>query len=423
MTSAEILGPADPADRIVHLGVEAIDWTKQGDEWEHHACVSLEEGGRASVEGRRYNAMAHPFNEIIVSSFDDRPTASRFLYAPLDEGGVLVAVGVPLGADFDEQVIAEWGRASREGTRRLGAVNVAYEWTALLAPPAERLARDDHPALGQAASLGSFHLTPCDRSLREYLPSEDASLLSANVGVSWPIVVSGEHRGYSWPAAMKASAFELHRLAGLLSVLVDDCVVLRDAPRPIEFGPRVVPERLPWQHEMPKYAEIPLEPSATYLLPEWAEEAWQRLSTDARVASAQGAYHEGLQLQFRHPSIALVMFVAAAEGLAVRMSTTNHCAVCAEMTKLAERFRHAVDVVTSDPDVARRLGKAYGPRSQTVHAGKLHGPELSRGSFGFFWNDVTRDFERDVWAMRRVARELLRLVLTDGRAPEIVAAM
>jgi hypothetical protein len=402
--------------------VEAIDWATQVDEWEHHACVSLEEGGRASVAGRRYDATTHPFNEIIVSSFDDCPTASRFLYAPLDEGGVLVAVGVPLGDDIDDQVITEWARASTEATRRLGAVTVTYEWTALLAPPVERVARD-HPALRQPASLGPFRLNPCDHSLREYLPSERASLISANVGVSWPIVVSGEHQGYGWPAAMKASAFELHRLAGLLSVLVDDCIVLRDAPIQTAYGHRVIPDRLRWQQEMPKYAEIPIEPSATYVLPEWAEEAWQRLSTDARAASALGAYHEGLQLQFRHPSIALVMFLAAVESLAVRMSKTNHCAVCAGLKNSAERRRHAIDVVSSNPDVAQRLDETYGPRSQTVHAGKLHGPELSLGSFGFFWNDVTRDFERDVWAMRRVARELLRLVLTDGRVLEIVGEM
>ena len=78
MASNDIPGSGDRVDRIVTVGVEAVDWTTQADEWAHRAGESLGDGGRATVTGSRYDATTQPFIEITVSSFDDHPTASRF---------------------------------------------------------------------------------------------------------------------------------------------------------------------------------------------------------------------------------------------------------------------------------------------------------------------------------------------------------
>src|SRR5437588_10563612 len=105
--------------------------------------------------------------------------------------------------------------------------------------------------------------------------------------------------------------------------------------------------------------------------------AWDIAACDNGVDRALSVYHEGLLLKERHPSFALVAFTAAIEAVGTRIWEPPRCRACGVVMKSAERFRNALRLVA--PQKADDLGRLYGHRSKTVHAGHLHGSELFFG--------------------------------------------
>jgi len=233
---------------------------------------------------------------------------------------------------------------------------------------------------------------------------------SANHGVSWPILVEARHTGYNWDAASKAAAFELHRLGALLSLVFGECLVVREAPAPVEWGVRQVPDRLWWQHRADDEVSPSPEPRNVVTVSEWVAGAWQRMQQRPRLAHAVAVHHEGLRAQVEHPSLALVAFIASVEAVAGLLFKEERCSKCRNHRDVAARFRATLCLVTSDEE-SMRLGAAYAPRSSTVHQGRLHGSETTPtpGVVGFSWGqDPVREFEWGLWSMRGVSRDLLR---------------
>jgi hypothetical protein len=83
----------------------------------------------------------------------------------------------------------------------------------------------------------------------------------------------------------------------------------------------------------------------------------------------------------------------------------------------AERFRRALALVVPDENRRRALARAaYGQRSTTAHAGRLHGGEVAPGTFAhpsFFSRDEVLEFTRQLYAIRDASRNLLLHVLRD----------
>jgi hypothetical protein len=188
---------------------------------------------------------------------------------------------------------------------------------------------------------------------------------------------------------------------------------VREAPAPREHGVRRVPDQLPGQKLPDAHgSELP-EPQNVKPLPDWLPEAWTAMQARPAVGHAVDAHHEGLRAQVEHPSLALVAYIASIEAVSNMVFKRERCPECNTVTGVAAGFRETLKLVTDDA-TAKWLGTKYGPRSDTVHRGHLHGAETVRGAFGFLWNDPAREFESALWPIRSASRKLLILALRNG---------
>jgi hypothetical protein len=390
---------------VVSVGLESFDWRTQGDEWVHRVGECLAEIEGYTVTGHKYDGTTEPFIEFTGVGPDGATLDTRLVIIRLQEGVYVAIAGKT--EEPDEAAAEAWTQAARCATARLGSPGTEFRWTATFAPPSPRIGGAE-PTLKSDATIGVFRLVPVGHPLYEILP-QAASLASVGPSVSWPILIEAHHEGYNWDAASKKAAFELHRLSALLSLAFGECLVVRQAPAPIERGVRQVPDRLWWQQSgYEGDTSPPPEPRNVVTVPDWVPDAWQRMQKRPKLAHAVTAYHEGLRAQFAHPSLALVAFIASVEAVANTLFKEERCPKCGAHRGVAARFRAAVRLVTTDEE-AERLGAVYSPRSRTVHQGWLHGGETMPGVLGFSWGeDPVREFERDVWGMRTVSRDLLR---------------
>jgi hypothetical protein len=397
---------------IVEIGVESVDWKTQGDEWLHRVSECMRDIKGFGITGHKFDTTTAPFIEVTSTRSDGTTNDTQFLIVPLD-AGLFVAVGSRADDQPDEAAAGAWAQAARCATERLGSRGTEFEWTALLGPPAVRISGAE-PAIDGEAMIGPFHVASAEQPMREMLPPHTPSLHSAGQGISWPILVEGRHEGYNWPAAAKKAAFELHRLAALLSLALGDCLVVRDGPAPHDWGVRQVPEQIWWQKETDGVEpdDPPTQPRNLTAVPDWLPGAWTVMQNRPKLGYALDVYHEGLRAQLEHPSLALVAFVASVEAISNMLFITERCSECGSHKGVAARFRATLRLV-ADEATAEQLGKAYSPRSRTVHQGRLHGAETTQGAHGFSWNDPAREFEWGLWAMRKASGDLLRLALRD----------
>jgi hypothetical protein len=127
------------------------------------------------------------------------------------------------------------------------------------------------------------------------------------------------------------------------------------------------------------------------------------------------AYYEGLLLLDKHPSLALIAFVATIEAIGEKLVRSERCSSCGTVLRSGDRFRTALRLAVSEPE-AKILEKVYGPRSRTAHSGRLHGSEPWRGAPPlptFFTLGAAERFEVEIGQLGRAAAILLRLVLQN----------
>jgi len=389
---------------VAPVGVESFDWSKQGDEWVHRVSECMVEMGSFSVTGHKYDDTTKPFIEF-TGAQRRVPLDTRLVIIPR-EAGVFIAVAGKT-EELDEVAADAWVQAARCATSRLGTSGGEYHWTAIIAPPAIRITGAE-PAIEGETNVGGFRLVSGGQPLYERMPPQLPSFTSAGSGVSWPILVEARHIGYNWEAALQKAAFDLHRLCALLSVVLGECLVVREAPARIADGVRKAPSRLWWQQWGEDF-DASREPELRNVktMPDWASAAWQQMNSRPQLGHAVAVHHEGLRAQFEHPSLALVAFIASIEAVANLLFREERCSECNAHKDVAARFRATLRLVATDEE-ATRLDAAYSPRSRTVHQGWLHGGETTPGMFNFSWGaNPIRDFEWMVWGMRAASRRLL----------------
>jgi hypothetical protein len=366
-----------------------------------------------SIVGHKHDMTTGPFIEVSSTATNPAASDTQFLILPIEDG-LLVAAGTREGDIPDADAMEAWAQAARGATAALGAPGQPFDWTALIGPPYVRISGDE-VSLQTPGAVGPFRISSAGQAMWEILPPQQPSLMSYGMAVSWPILVEGRHDGYSWQPAAKKAAFDLNRLAGLLSLAFGHCLVVREGAAPVDWGVRQVPGRHPWQ-AWPENAQLgddADDPKNPMTLPEWVPTAWEILQQRPVLGHAVDAYHEALRAQLEHPSLALVAFIAAIEGVANTLFTVPRCEACGGNPGAAARFRAALRLVC-DEVTAEQLGKAYSPRSRTVHRGQLHGSETRPGATGFGWTDPVRDFEfGHLWGMRKASGDLLRRALQD----------
>jgi hypothetical protein len=391
---------------VASVGVESFDWSKQGDEWVHRVSECMTETDGFSVTGHKYDDTTKPFIEFTGAGPSGAPLDTRLVIMPR-EAGIFIAVAGKT-EELDEAAADAWAQAARCATLRLGTPGSEYHWTAIIAPPAIRITGAE-PAIDGEANVGIFRLVSTGQPLYEMMPPQLPSFSSAGSGVSWPILVEGRHTGYNWTAALEKAAFDLHRLCALLSLVLGECLVVREAPAPIAHGVRKAPSRVWWQHWTEDLdASAAPEPRNVKTIPDWASTAWQQMNSRPQLGRAVAVHHEGLRAQFEHPSLALVAFIASIEAIANLLFREDRCPECKGHKDVAARFRATLRRVATDEE-ARRLGAAYSRRSRTVHQGWLYGGETTPGMLDFTWGtNRVREFEWIVWGMRAASRKLLQ---------------
>lgn len=334
------------------------------------------------------------------------------LVAPLAEGGTLLVVGG--NEEADQRVVDAWVAAARCATARLGSPGEKFRWSAIIGHSPSRVGGSEFELEGEY-TLGGMQLCSAGQPLTEPGIQWQPTLFGGSIVRSWPMVVTGTHRGHNWPAASTAAALDLHRLCALLSVYGGEPVVVREAPIPGDWGTRAVPERPTFFHFGDMDAGAPAA-CPRVSLGDWVAPAWDRMARSIRLEQAVGMFHEGLRAHIPHPSLALVAYIASIEAVTNTIFKEVRCPTCDGHRYIGKRFRATVALVTT-PDDAKLLGNAYTPRSNTVHRGVLHGSERYRGAFpdmDVWARDPVLDFEwRVLQGMRTAARALLIRALQD----------
>jgi hypothetical protein len=402
-------------DWLIQVGVETVDPAKVGadwfDQWLHQVqrCLSEQVAGYKAT-GYRVDDTTRPFVELTATK--DAATVGTCLLVVRLNNLVAVFLG-GRDSDQDEAASEAWALAARCATESLGSPGQQFEWAALLGPPTPMIPGTE-VLLAAPIQVGPFRLSPLSAQVHErWIPTMYPSMHSYGIAHWWPILVEGASDGYSWQAASAKAAFDLHRLSALASLGLGLCLVVRESPRPRNYGLPSPPDRLGGLDER---SAAPTEPRIVLPFPAHLQHAWAELEKRPWLAAALGAYHEGLRTQLEHPSLALVAFIAAVEALSNRIFDESKCPTCHAHEHVAARFRSTLKLAVDDAEV---LGAAYGPRSRTVHQGKLHGIETTPGSSSMALHDPGRDFQwGTVKGMERAAAKLLVLALTGQLPPK-----
>jgi hypothetical protein len=312
----------------------------------------------------------------------------------------------------DEALCEAWIAAANAATGSLGSAGRIFEWTALLGPPTPGVI-GQFPPLAESVLIGQMTLTPQPDPVEEFGTSPTPSLSSFTTSCWWPILAEGSDTAYAWTAATKKAGFALRRLCAFLSVVLDACVVTREAPAPREWGVRKAPRRPSWQRDdVGPESKFPegSPPADQQMFPVEMVAVWDDLPKRPWLAHALEIYHEGLLTDFAHPSLALVAYTAAIEAIANHLFTASRCPTCNTHTLVAAKFRTTLRLVLTEEE-ADRLGQLYSPRSRTVHEGRLHGSEGMAGHFVFGYDNAELGFLAAVLRLRGAARDLLLLAL------------
>ena len=252
--------------------------------------------------------------------------------------------------------------------------------------------------------VGPLRLRSGGKRLVEYLRLEPLDLAGVTQFESWPLIVEGSweetSRGGSsggpeegllqeprWRIVERQGTSNLHRLCVLLSLVWGEPWQVRTSPKSLEQLPAEVPDSWPDPSQWPQSDDFP--PAEAIGLPDWLGAAWDQISADPHLAAALTAWHQGLLLTPRHPSLAHVAFVGAIEELSqsatletvVQGDLTPPCTVCGARPTASARFWSAAKQVASEDELAefKRLG-VLGYRGATAHGARFGGIETTYGS-------------------------------------------
>jgi hypothetical protein len=192
------------------------------------------------------------------------------------------------------------------------------------------------------------------------------SLRGGSGNTSFPVVIRGNARGYSWDVASSSATEEATTTCALLSLASGTFWRIREQPCPDQGQAVVIPE---WRWDSQGTApDVHLLGAAeTFDPPEWISAARTLVDSDDVFARSLLAYHQGLLLEQVSPSFALVCFTGSIEGIGVRETAES---------RNREQFRAGLRTALDETDV-NELVKLWKPRSSTAHSGKLHAGEGS----------------------------------------------
>ncbi|MDA0564835.1 hypothetical protein LG943_10940 [Streptomonospora sp. S1-112] len=403
------------------LGELEFNSTQEMDEWVElvKRCIGVR--GKSLGTGVFRDQSTHPFTEIRVIDAGEAWNAVA-ICARLRDSPHKMVIGVA-GRNYDEidseEKISFWVEVFNDAYHSLRSDKQRFRWAAVIGPKPNTISATGIK-LSAPAVIGGCEVASYERPLVEVVPPQVPSLYSMGFFRSVPISVVGYSEGRSWENSIPESSDDLQRVCALLSVAWDIPIIVRATPQPIVNGVIELPRYPPWSknpyEELTEGETFDDSHEKLVTVPEWLEGAYHRLRRKEkwrRVGRALDAFSEGLRLEYSHPSLALVSFVAAIEAISLIVFKDGTCPECCQYCKnhshIAKMYRATLGLVVDGEDL-KLLSQSYGKRSKTVHTGRMHGIEGRSNPYyvSLFTENEAMTFQwQEVYKLRNAARELL----------------
>ncbi|MFE9678709.1 hypothetical protein ACFYO5_32130 [Streptomyces sp. NPDC006259] len=397
------------------LGDFDVPWPTKGDEWISRISNYMTQNCGASGYGSSSGGDLGPFLEFTVTLGSEGERAdTRLLLLPQPGDRIQVwACGMD-ARDID--LIDAFRSAINLATAGIHEPVKSHKWSAVISEAISPYG-DQPKRLPRKLSLSRMKLSSTERYFWQLGPTPLPSANSWTSRPSIPILIRGVSTGYDWMHAQRSAAEELGSLVSFLSAIWDTTIELQESPAPLEWGERQLPDQAGWMRAMePGMMEAPNIEDLDFLeIPDWIHDAWTTMNRRARIKAAVSIYMEALRVEVRHPSLALVAFVAAVESISLSLYHEERCKSCSNHMNIGGKFNETLELATTEWE-RERLRAAYGNRSNTVHKGRLHGRELTPGAFSFsILSRISNPSleASDVMIMKNAARKLLIMAMRN----------
>lgn len=399
-----------------------VDYEQQGDQWLDALGNALQQkipnaSGRGLSSKQASAEFQYPHLELVIRETKastsvpaDTPTLK---IVPLTQQDGTKALYVVLAAkrpinDEDKKV---WTECLNEATAKLEEANPEFEWAAVLGQANDP--RHQKYSLKRKFTVGDVTARSGGRQYSDdHLSSSPPHFNSRSFAISWPIVIEGKSKGYDWSVASRQAGIDTHKIAVLLSLAWNSTWYLLQSPIPASHGALKIPPTSPFGSPLMGKRRQPHfpQPRTPKIAPKWALKAWDTLDKDSDIDAATTAYYQGLMMEEKHPSFALIAFIASIEIIGKKI-VGEKCVCCGKRTGSNQAFRAGVSAVVSDKRKAKELYLLYESRSGTAHDGELHANEEVLGYLSFpsmFTQDSKSMFVfTDLQKAKAVSRKLL----------------
>jgi hypothetical protein len=338
--------------------------------------------------------------------------------------GIRLRIAVRSLQDLDFSLIGSPATTSEEVGAMVALVERAdallhvadrdFDWAAIVGPDTSTH-RDCHVRLGERCTVGPLQLEPAAKPYGEWTRY---SIGHQSTSLSFPFIVRGTSRSYATNAAMAQGAEALFRLCALLTVEWN--VIEHVAHWILREGPRSTAE--PVRVAVPGSEDTAFGGYGTPRVlgrPSWSDRAWALVDGDRSLDRALLVFYEGERLRAKHPSFAMIAFIAALEHLGERITGT--LGADGKPVPSREKLRAGLRLVATEERARELASEGFSPRSATAHAGALYGDEKQ------FNLSVLTKIIRDepglfLWQrlplFRNLARQALFLVLGPEDSPK-----
>lgn len=357
-----------------------IDWTAQGDPLIEYLRAEIS----IPITLSDWRPVGHedpgPFSSYGHVLYSET-LASRLVFAFFQDR-IRVLIETPSRPENDED-LEPWRSAYNEARRRLSEAEPEFRWWAAIGPHPGRVA--DVPRVVNGVTVGNINVSSASFPYVECIDGRtNPHLAGATVYSSYPLAVHGKTSAYSWEAAAVRATHELNSVCAILSVEFDGYWSVRNSVAPYgvdesgEFPELKLPQR---SFGIPE--EIAGEPGPGNVrdvtIPNWIGTALEKVQRDNVLYSSVHSHRQGLSVIDEHPSLALVCFVSAIEGIGATLEELSVCSHCGMKKGASRRFRAALKTALSRKEV-NELQSVYDLRSETAHSGVLHGEETQMGN-------------------------------------------
>lgn len=420
------------SDVTVHLD---LSWAEHGQEWLKHLNWQIYINGLDVFGGSDEELL----DQIVIRSGEEGLHSELWVSRGDDGQIVCTIVDVIEGVDFGDPPTDQfepWHAAILAAAALVGTMPPAV-WNAVLGVrPQHETERfrpdlDRRPgALAAPCSLGPVRLEPGGVAMHEMPDAYPDRIGEDRFPVtSWPLIVEGhatshgedpEIPAFLWPMDERTAQSAAHRTCALLTLVWNECWIVRLGPTRVAPGDRLHVPHLPQGHDLGRSnwadgctlspEQEPVQPQDRQL-PAWAGAAWSAVDQDTKLAGALSAYYEAWLVETAHPSLAAMLYVTVIEGIGARIvDLTPPCSECGQSKGATKRFYKGLRTVLPRKEADALNRYAYERRSRTAHVGTLHGAETLLGRLPdseFHFHDTQRFEEGELNQIRQAARDVL----------------